>query len=596
MCGVVGYVGDKNAEKKLIESLKKLEYRGYDSAGIAILSGNNIKITRAEGKIVNLEKKIEEAENVSCGIGHTRWATHGKATETNAHPHVSENGEWVIVHNGIIENFGTLKKELIKGGVKFASETDTEVVSQLLGKSKKTGIEALIDTCNQLDGSFALACINRQSKGTIFLARKKSPLYVCATEGSSYIASDPICFAKLKCDYYSMEDDEFCIAGKGTLVFYNKEGNTIEKKPSKLDAIIESNFDFNWNHYMIKEIHEIPEALKRVATTYSEGLPLFNLKKKLIAKTNKFVIIGCGTAYHSGLVGAAYIEKELGVEATAQIASEFRYKNPIIDKHTTAIFVSQSGETADTLSALELAKKKGAFTIAITNVPYSTIAKKADLVLPICAGPEIAVASTKAYVCQSAVFYILSKYAKAIKNGKPFSGTKKIFKVANSIMIPTDTELEKTSEFVKKCSSMFFLGRDTDYYTAQEGCLKLKEITYINANAYAAGELKHGVLALVEEGTPLVVVATEKKLLEKTLNGANEAAARGGRIVLVSQFDVEPEKMHGFVSQIKLPDLEEELMPMIAIVPMQKLAYQVCCDKGYSPDQPRNLAKSVTVE
>lgn len=596
MCGVVGFVGDKNAEAELIRFLKKLEYRGYDSAGIAVLSGDNIISTRAEGKIANLEQRVIPAENVSCGIGHTRWATHGKATEVNAHPHTSADGRWVVVHNGIIENFGNIKRELIRKNVKFASETDTEVVSQLLGLSKKEGIEAVIETCGQLEGSWALACINKNDKGTIYLARNKSPLYVCATKENSYVASDPICFSALKYEYYSMEDNEFCVVRGGNLTFLDSKGERIEKKSSKLDNVIESNFDHNWNHYMIKEIHEIPEALKRVATTYNEGLPLYNLSKKRLSKFNRIRIVGCGTAYHSGLVGACYFEKELGIESTAHIASEFRYQNPIMDKKTLAVFVSQSGETADTLSALELAKKKGAYTVAITNVPYSTIAKKADLVLPICAGPEIAVASTKAYVCQLAVFYLFAKYAKCALKKKPFTSSKKIFKVANAIYIPTDGEMEKISEFVMNSTSMFFLGRDIDYFTAQEGCLKLKEITYINANAYAAGELKHGVLALVEEGTPLVVVATEKKLLEKTLNGANEAAARGGKIVLVSQFEVEEDKMHGFTSQIRLPALDEELMPMVAIVPMQKLAYQVCCKKGLSPDQPRNLAKSVTVE
>ena len=596
MCGIVGYVGSDKAEEKLIKFLKRLEYRGYDSSGIGVLSGNNIKITRAEGKIVNLEQKIKLSDNVTCGIGHTRWATHGKATERNAHPHISQSNEWAVVHNGIIENFGVIKTDLASKGVLFSSETDTEVIAQLLGVCKKTGIEALIDTCSKLTGSWALACINRNDKGTIYVARNKSPLYVCKTGKNCYLASDPSCFSDVADEYYMLEDFEFAKIGEGVIEFYNNQNEKISKRAIKFDANVKYNYNHNWDYFMIKEIHEIPEALKRVATTYNEGLPFYKLTKRMLNKINRIKIVGCGTAYHSGLVGATYIEKMIRIETTAHIASEFRYQDPIMDRHTLAMFVSQSGETADTLSALEKAKKKGAFTIAITNVSYSTIAKKADIVFPICAGPEIAVASTKAYVCQCAVFFAFAKYAKCILKNTKYLASKDIRKVANKIYIPTDDEIKEISDFVKTSTNMFFLGRDMDYYTAQEGCLKLKEITYINANAYAAGELKHGVLALVEENTPIVVIATEKRLLEKTLNGAHEAAARGGKVVLVSQFDVPKEKLNDVIGVIKLPNLPEELMPMISVVPLQKLAYKVCVEKGYSPDQPRNLAKSVTVE
>lgn len=596
MCGIVGYVGNNKAEEKLIRLLKNLEYRGYDSSGIGVLCKNKIKITRAEGKICNLEKKIIFQSDASCGIGHTRWATHGGATENNAHPHISSDKSWAVVHNGIIENYAVLKKELINKSTEFSSDTDTEVIAQLLGKSLKKGLKALIEVCSQLSGSYALACINKNYPSTIFLAKNKSPLYVCKVNNECYMASDPICFSKISKDYFSLDDNEYCKATNKSLNFYDRNGKIIIKKAIKMDSNIDILCEHNYPYHMIKEINEIPTALKRVAEVYKENHIFAKLNKKILQKIKRIKIVACGTAYHSGLVGAKYLEKNLKIESSAHIASEFRYSDPIIDKNTLMIFVSQSGETADTLSALDNAKQKGCFSVAITNVGYSTITKKADLVLPVCAGPEIAVASTKAYVCQCAVFYILAKYIKSVIKGIKYTPKKEIDIVLKNIYIPTDDEIKNICNFIKETNNMFFLGRDMDYYTAQEGCLKLKEITYINANAYAAGELKHGVLALVEDGTPIVVVATEERLLEKTLNGAHEAAARGGKIIIVSQFDIPSEKLHGIAYQIKLPALKEDFMPMIAIVPLQKLAYNVCISKGFNPDQPRNLAKSVTVE
>jgi glucosamine--fructose-6-phosphate aminotransferase (isomerizing) len=596
MCGIVGFVGDNEVEKTLINCLKKLEYRGYDSSGIAVISKGKIVVTKAQGKICKLEAKIKPATSVTCGIGHTRWATHGKATTRNAHPHSSANGEWSVVHNGIIENFDKLKNTLKNDGVQFLSQTDTEVISQLLGRSGKKGIGALISVCNQLEGSWALACLNKFDEKTIYLARNKSPLYVCSKGENSFVASDPICFAELKVPYYSLEDGEFCVASAKNLQFFDKNEREIAKEANKLSLNFLDASKGQFEHFMQKEIEEIPSALQRVANTYNGGAAFLKFKKCLISKINRIKIVGCGTAFHSGLMGATFLENMLNVESTAHIASEFRYQNPILDNHTMCIFVSQSGETADTICALELAKEKGSLVVVLTNVPYSTIAKKADIVLPICAGPEIAVASTKAYVCQLAVFFLLAKFLKQRKYEKKSFDTKEIFDLSQKVFIPTKNELEKITKLLLSAPNIFFLGRDKDFFTAQESSLKMKEITYLNATAIPTGELKHGVLALVEKNSALMIIATEKRLLEKTLNGANEVFARGGKIVLVSPFEVKDECQQGIVAHLKLPNIDEDMLQIISVVPMQELAYQVCIAKHLNPDQPRNLAKSVTVE
>lgn len=597
MCGIVGYVGDDKVEENLLSALKLLEYRGYDSAGIAVRDKRgNVTITKEVGKISNLESEVKSLCSATLGIGHTRWATHGKATKTNAHPHSSASSRWHIVHNGIIENYAELKTELVESGVDFVSDTDSEVVAQLLDRENhQNKIDALIKTTKKLVGSWALACISRDSD-KLYLAKNKSPLYIAIGEAGAYVASDPICFSGKAENYYTLENGEFAELSKESVSFFNESGEKIEKVPKDLDVFESAGSKCGYDHYMLKEINETPKALERLAEVYKEGTALANLDLDRLKNINRIKIIGCGTAYNSGVIGAMKLEKALQIESTCHIASEFRYANPIIDERTLCIFVSQSGETADTLACLELANERNATTIAITNVAYSTIAKKANFVLPICAGPEIAVASTKAYVCQLAVFYILSSYLANKLQEKSIDYINQLYAFINALDIMNEVEDIKSisSKFVN-LDKVFFIGRGEDAVTADEASLKLKEITYINSNSYPSGELKHGFLALIEEGTPVVVISTNKELLEKTLNGANEAAARGGRIVLVTPFEVNVDN-YKIDYKITLKTTNEDLLSLESVVPLQLLAYYTSVARGIDPDKPRNLAKSVTVE
>lgn len=597
MCGIVGYVGDSNVESKLIASLKLLEYRGYDSSGIAVKNEKNIvKITKEVGKIANLEENVSNLENAYIGIGHTRWATHGKATKTNAHPHSSQNGSWHIVHNGIIENYATLKASLIESGVQFQSDTDSEVIAQLLGiQESVSNVESLIKVAHMLTGSWALVCIEKNSN-TLYLAKNKSPLYVAIGECGAYIASDPICFSgKVDC-YYSLSDLEFAEVGRDKVTFFNNNGERIEKELQNMTVCEVGVTKGDFEHFMLKEINETTSALNRLIEVYSEGTVLEHLDLERLKTINRIKIIGCGTAYNSGVIGAMKLEKALEIESNCFIASEFRYSDPIITENTLCIFVSQSGETADTLACLELAKAKGAMTLAITNVAYSTIASNANFVLPICAGPEIAVASTKAYVCQLAVFYCLASFLSDKLKGNRIEYISMLKNLVENLEINNNEEIiNQIAKEFSELDKVFFIGRGEDAITADEASLKLKEISYINSNSYPSGELKHGFLALVEEGTPIVVICTKKELLEKTLNGANEAAARGGKIVLVTPHEVNVDN-YKIEYVLKLKTTNEDLLSLEAIIPLQLLAYYTSTSKGIDPDKPRNLAKSVTVE
>ena len=597
MCGIVGYIGHPSASKTLVTLLKNLEYRGYDSSGIAIKELNEIRITKAEGKIANLERMIV-ADNSTMGIAHTRWATHGKPTVINAHPHASNNSTWTVVHNGIIENYEQLKKEIEEScAINFKSETDTEVIPQLLEYMNipNNPMLTLIKVCNRLKGSYALACMSTFTN-SIMLAKQKSPLYIAQNNDEIIVASDPICFAGKVEKYYSLSDNEFCEASKNGIVFYNSQSEIINKVSIRLD-----DFEINlgkqkYDHFMLKEICEIPDVLNRVAKVYSERNILQKFDSDFLQRFNKIILVGCGTAYHASMMGARYIERISRFPAQAFIASEFRYSNPIIDEHTLAIFVSQSGETADTLGAEELASSMGATTVALTNVLYSTLAKKVDIILPVCAGHEIAVASTKAYNAQVAVMYMLAKQLENVLHHKNTHYIQNIRDLADKLNIPQGDILKEFSSTLIDEHMAFFIGRDFDYISSEEASLKLKEITYINSSAYPSGELKHGFLALIEKGTPLFVIATESGLLDKTLNGAHEAYTRGATITLITQLDIPKEKT-GFISNIiNLPQFDEELMPIISVIPFQLISYYTSVSKGINPDQPRNLAKSVTVE
>ena len=597
MCGIVGYIGPKNIETQLIKYLKLLEYRGYDSAGIATLKNNKIILTKKTGNISKLEKFIKETNTSNIGIAHTRWATHGKPTIQNAHPHTSCDKSWAIVHNGIIENFNILKTKLLENNYIFKSETDTEVIANLLQENAcSNNIETVIKTCNMLRGSFALAMINKNNQNTLYLAKRKSPLFLAKTNNEIIVASDPVCFTSKVTDYYDLDDNEFCEVNLNKITFYNKNGNIINKKTMQTQKFETSSNKLNYNHYMLKEIEETPNVLLNIANIY-EKEDLFSCLKKIeFNRINKIILLGCGTAHHAGLMAKSYIEKIAQIDTHAYISSEFRYSCPLIDSNTLVICVSQSGETADTLMAHELAKSKKATTIALTNVLYSSLAKKCDYVLPTCAGVEISVASTKAYTAQITILNMLAKYIINVKNKANTNYINEVRDMSKLITFDNTKQLKSLSNKLKNQKNIFFIGKHLDYITCKEACLKLKEITYINSQAYPAGELKHGFLALVDNDSYVFVIATNKDLLEKTINGAHEAQSRGAKIILVSQFDISKNLLSDIYQFIKLPSTNYDLMPVLSIIPFQLLSYYTSINKGINPDQPRNLAKSVTVE
>ena len=600
MCGIAGYIGKNNAEKNLIDSLKYLEYRGYDSAGIAILK-DKIDIKKSAGKISNLEKIINYNNNSTCGIAHTRWATHGSANNVNAHPHLSNNKKWAIVHNGIIENFNQIKQDLKKQGYKFKSQTDTEVICNLLEQTNKSDpMQNVISTCNKLSGSYALCCLFANKKDTLFLAKNKSPLFVACNKNEVFVSSDIATFANKVDTYYSLNDNEFCCAKVNNLCFFNKNGKKISKKPNFLTNISINNTKQNHPHFMIKEILQVPNVLKDIANLYKNNQILNKFNKEFFKKFNNIILVGCGTAYHASLMGAKYIEHFARVKASANIASEYRYNNPLIDKKTLCILVSQSGETADTLAVCNMAKENKATTIALTNVLYSTLAQICDYVLPVCAGSEIAVASTKAYTAQISILYMLARHMQNQLTNSNINYLDDILSIAQESILPQPQEFEQLLNLLvkngKKAPHTFFIGKNFDYITALEASLKLKEITYIFSVEHPAGELKHGFLALIDNSAVLFAIATNKALLEKTLNSAYEAQSRGAKIIFVTQFNLPAEVTKKFFLTVKLPNFKEELMPITSISYFQMLAYLTSVKRGINPDQPRNLAKSVTVE
>lgn len=596
MCGIVACITSKNVEKKLIENLKLLEYRGYDSAGIATIKNNKLSITKQVGNISNLENMIKDSEN-SIGIAHTRWATHGKATTNNAHPHSSNDLSWAIVHNGIIENYNILKNELLIKGYTFLSLTDTEVIANLMQDNNLANlIETIIKTCDFLNGSFALAILNKNKADTLYLAKRKSPLYLAKSDNEILVASDPICFIDKVNQYYTFEDDEFCEASLKDIIFYNKNGEIIKKTATILNTYNSSTSKLHYSHYMLKEIEETPQILKELALKYRDHNIFDRLNNLNFNEFNKIILLGCGTAYHAGLMAKAFIENFARIDANAYISSEFRYSNPLLDSRSLVICVSQSGETADTLMAQELAKSKGATTIALTNVLHSTLARQCDYYLPTYAGPEISVASTKAYSAQISILNMLAKYISNRMNNTQIDYISEIIELTSKISFNNKESLKEIADTIKNSHSIFFIGKGLDYITCQEASLKLQEVTYINAQAYPSGELKHGFLALVDDDSYVFVVATNKELLEKTLNGAHEAQSRGAKIIIVSQYDISVDLLSDTYKFIKIQSVTEDLMPIISIIPFQQISYFTSTKKGINPDQPRNLAKSVTVE
>jgi len=612
MCGIIGYTGEKQVVPILLQGLERLEYRGYDSAGIAVYSNDGIKVIKAKGRLNNLCNKVKEynIQSVS-GIGHTRWATHGEPSDTNSHPHINMAGDIAIVHNGIIENYRTLKQKLVSKGVVFSSETDTEVIVHLLDYYYNGDmLNAIFEVLGQLQGSFALGIISKDYPDKLFCTRKDSPLVVGKSEHGSFIASDIPAILEYSRDVYLLDDMEVAVLSKDKIDIYDSIGNKVNKEIMHIDWDIKVAEKAGYEHFMMKEMHEEPLALRDTLKPNIDALgdrPILRaqqmpLSDEYVKNLRHISIVACGTAYHAGVVAKAIIERICRVPVEVDIASEFRYRNPIINKDDLVIIISQSGETADTIAAMRESKKKGAVVLAICNVVGSTISREADYVCYTWAGPEIAVASTKAYVSQLMMLYILILDI-AEKRGNMTSNQvseaisellllpNKVQKLINDI----EKEISRfaSTHFDKK--SVFYLGRGLDYALALEASLKLKEISYIHSEAYAAGELKHGTIALIEEGTLVVALATQDELMEKTISNITEVRVRGAEVLAI--VNEGNEKMAQEADVIwAIPNTLPIFRPILAILPMQMMAYYMALSKGCDIDKPRNLAKSVTVE
>ncbi|MBQ1745641.1 MAG: glutamine--fructose-6-phosphate transaminase (isomerizing) [Clostridiales bacterium] len=616
MCGIVGYTGKKKAAPILLDGLAKLEYRGYDSAGLAIRDGEaNPVVVKAKGRLKVLSEKTDggAALKGTCGIGHTRWATHGEPTENNAHPHIVDDYNVVGVHNGIIENYQELRDKMIRKGYKFYSETDTEVAIKTIDyyykKYTHDPIEALAKTMVRVRGSYALAVMFKDHPGKIFVARKDSPMIIGCDKDASYLASDVPAILKYTRSVYYINDLEMACLEEGNVTFYNLDGDTIEKTPTEIDWDAASAEKGGFEHFMMKEIHEQPKAVQDTLNSvivpdgdsYKIDLSASNLTDEDLKSFEQIYIVACGSAYHVGCCTQYIVEQLAGIPVRCELASEFRYRTMPLNKNALCIVISQSGETADSLAALRDAKKNGIKTLAIVNVVGSTIAREADYVLYTLAGPEISVATTKAYSAQLAVCYVLAiKFALA-KGTITEDQAKELASEVMSIPAKINKVLEDKERlqwFAAKLAAqkdIFFIGRGIDYAITMEGSLKMKEISYIHSEAYAAGELKHGTISLIEEGTFVIGVLTQSGLYEKTLSNLVETKARGAYLMALTSFgNYAIEDSADFV--VYVPKINELFAASLAVVPLQLLGYYVSCARGLDVDKPRNLAKSVTVE
>ena len=604
MCGIIGFVGETNAPRVIIDGLKKLEYRGYDSAGLAIIKPNKLQITKAKGRVADLETKVLD-KNITgdIGIGHTRWATHGQPSETNSHPHTNQAKTIAVVHNGIIENYQELKTQLTKKGVKFRSQTDTEVVAHLIDQYM-TGdlLEAVAQAVRQLQGSFALGVVSSLTPKCLIGVRKESPLVVGVAGSQAMLASDVAPILNLGKQVYYLEDGDIVKIDDTGVAFFDFDLKTIQRQSTTItwdaDAVTKGGF----KHFTLKEIHEQPEALKKTISPRLDAKGQINLEifDKIDPKTiQRIEIIGCGTAYHAGLYGKKLLENLASLPVEPLVASEYRYQKNFTDQHTLVIAVSQSGETADTLGALKKAKQAGAQTLAITNVVGSSITRLADAVLYTWAGPEIGVCSTKAYTTQLAIFGLLAldlaRRRKQISADFYQSAIDNLANIGTKLtkILKNQAIYQSIAKAIKNQTSAFYIGRGMDAYLAMEGALKLKEISYIHTEAFPAGELKHGTIALITPKTPVIVVATEPTLFDKIKSNIEELKARGAQIILISK-SAELAKLADFVIDIPAVDLIESAL--VSALPMQLLAYYTADALGQDVDKPRNLAKSVTVE
>ena len=610
MCGIVGYIGFNQASDFLLDGMAKLEYRGYDSAGIAVIGPENvIKIQKMVGRLANLEAIVKADPNEgTVGIGQTRWATHGRPSDMNAHPHASEDGKFAVVHNGIIENYMPLKEELIAKGYHFKSETDTEVVAHLLedmydGDFVST-VRRMLD---RVDGAYALEIICADEPDKIICTKKENPLVIGLGKGENFVASDIPAIINYTRDTYILNDGELAIVTRDNVSVFDRKGNTIDKEVFHVNWNAEAAEKGGYEHFMLKEIHDQPKAVRDTFGTHisEDGKTVIfdelNWTADDVAAFNKILIVACGTAYHAGLVTKQYIENLARIPVSVEIASEYRYSNPLTDDKTLCIVISQSGETSDTLAALKEAKRHGAKSLAITNVVGSSISREADNTVYTWAGPEISVASTKAYTTQLVAGLLFAVYLGQLNGkmdpalgGEILCGVKSLPTLIHEIF-EVDEDMKAFAKHYGFKSDAFFLGRAIDYAVAMEGALKLKEISYIHAEAYAGGELKHGTLALIEEGVPVIALATQEDVYAKMISNIREVKAREAVVIGIGMKGDEELSKH-VDHTIYVPRANKFIAPILAVVPLQLLAYYAAITRGADVDKPRNLAKSVTVE
>ncbi|MEO2075829.1 MAG: glutamine--fructose-6-phosphate transaminase (isomerizing) [Bacillus sp. (in: firmicutes)] len=600
MCGIVGYIGNNDSKEILLKGLEKLEYRGYDSAGIAVKNENGIHVFKEKGRIADLRNIVDQDVLANIGIGHTRWATHGVPSKVNSHPHQSASGRFTLVHNGVIENYDLLKNDFLTD-VNFVSETDTEVIVQLIERFVNEGqdvLEAFRKTLTLLHGSYALALLDAEDNDTIYVAKNKSPLLVGLGNGFNVVASDAMAMLQVTDQYVELMDKEIVIVTKDEVTIQNLNGEVINRAPYKAELDASDIEKGTYPHYMLKEIDEQPLVMRRIIQMYQDEQGELTIDRDIINAVNaadRIYIIAAGTSYHAGLVGKQFIEKMAKIPVEVHISSEFGYNMPLLSEKPLFIFISQSGETADSRAVLVNVKEMGHPALTITNVPGSTLSREADYTLLLHAGPEIAVASTKAYTAQLAVLVILAEVAAKSRNlSVDFDLVKELGIVANSMEVLCDSKeiIEQIArEFLSVTRNCFFIGRGIDFYVGLEGALKLKEISYIQAEGFAGGELKHGTIALIEEGTPVIALATQESVNLSIRGNVKEVVARGANPCIISMKGLNRDE-DSFV----IPEVNDLLTPLISVIPLQLLSYYAALHRDCDVDKPRNLAKSVTVE
>ncbi len=608
MCGIVGYIGKSDGQKFVLNGLEKLEYRGYDSSGIVTVSDNRLHLTKKKGRLQVLRDELEQHPlRGHLALGHTRWATHGAPSDVNAHPHTDEKGEFAIVHNGIIENYMELKHDLQEKGHHFLSDTDTEVIAHLLAEYD-TGnlLDTVYEVKKHLQGAYALGIVSKNEPDTLIAVRKESPLIIGVGKEENFIASDIPAILEHTRDVYFIENGEVVVLTKDNVTIFDENRNLVTREVKHIDWDMSAATKAGYPHFMLKEIHEQPQAIRdtvkhRLQQDGTVSLGDVAWTKELLQDIHKIYIVACGTAYNAGRVGKVALERLTGIPVETDLASEFRYRDPFVNEHTLLILVSQSGETADTLAALREGKRKGARIFSVTNVIGSSIARESDDVFYTWAGPEIAVASTKAYTTQLVAFYLIAMNM-ALLLGKMERSEydrllTEILALSDKIelMLKKESDIKQIADSIKDKNAVFYLGRNMDYNSALEGALKLKEISYIFTEAFAAGELKHGTIALIEEGTPVITIATQTALLDKTFSNMQEVKARGAHLIAFTRESATTLCNEADVT-VTIPECPDLLMPVVSIVPAQLLAYYTSVLKGNDVDKPRNLAKSVTVE